>query len=159
MCFAHHTSLLHTHSHGAHACRANGLIAENALQGYLAQKKQPPPPQDHHRTPGIVLLQGPGRGGVLMSEVPLYVRPDEHVREGAAVRQRSRNYRNVTRGKGQPSFSDGCAPTESVFAVWIFRHLRKATFSCALHVRTAELRQLVGPALLQFLDGRVGVKV
>ena len=29
------------------------------------------PPQDHHRTQGIVLLWGPGRGLLLVSEVPL----------------------------------------------------------------------------------------
>ena len=42
------------------------------LQGYLAHKNPPPPPLDHHRAPGIVLLEGPRGGGGLMSEVPLY---------------------------------------------------------------------------------------
>jgi len=31
------------------------------------------PPQDHHRALGMALLQGPMGGGVLMSEVPLYI--------------------------------------------------------------------------------------
>ena len=31
-----------------------------------------PPPWDHHRTLGIVLLQGPGRGVFRRSQVPLY---------------------------------------------------------------------------------------
>jgi len=31
-----------------------------------------PPPYDHHRAPGMVLLQGPRRRRFLMSEAPLY---------------------------------------------------------------------------------------
>ena len=45
-------------------------VGHEQLQGYLAHKKQPPP-FDHHRSPGIGLLQGPTGRGVLMSEVPL----------------------------------------------------------------------------------------
>ena len=40
------------------------------IQGYLAWKK-PPPPSDHHRSLGMVLLQGP-TGWQLLSEVLLY---------------------------------------------------------------------------------------
>jgi len=60
---------------GAGRMHAPGLSDDEAvgheqLQGYLAHKKQPPP-FDHHRSPGIGLLQGPTGRGVLMSEVPL----------------------------------------------------------------------------------------
>ena len=46
--------------------------ASKAIQGYLAQQKQPPPPWGHHRSLGIGLLYGPRRLQFPTSEVPLY---------------------------------------------------------------------------------------
>ena len=45
-----------------------------------------PPSQGHHRALGTVLLQGPGGALFLMSEVPLYSKPD-----GLFVAERTRN--------------------------------------------------------------------
>ena len=44
-------------------------MAHDAVQGYLAHKKQPPP----HRALGTVLLYGPRRLQFLVSKVPLYM--------------------------------------------------------------------------------------
>ena len=39
-----------------------------------------PPPQDYHRTIGIVLLQGPTKGVLLVSEVPLCTQEVIHLK-------------------------------------------------------------------------------
>ena len=49
------------------------------VQGYLAEKKHPPP-YDHHRTLGIVILQGPRRGCPLRGQQMPSPRPWKMIR-------------------------------------------------------------------------------
>ena len=54
-----------------------GVVRE--YSGASLIRNCPPPPQDHHRRPGISLLEGPGGRRFLMDEVPLYMM--QHVRK------------------------------------------------------------------------------
>ena len=81
-----------------------------SVQGYRGTWliKNSAPPKDHHRSLGIVLLQGPGEALFLMSEVPLYVRKAfiHHTQRPVIVRKLRlgvRPYRGTSLIRNTPS--------------------------------------------------------